>query len=480
MSTNPLAPSWLTVPAEPNRFDPTIWPKNLHRNDQGEAIFAGVAVSDLAEEYGTPLYLYDVAMLRERAVQIQRVFTQEFERVGSDVTVYYASKAFLSSDVTRIVLDAGLNIDVSTGGELSMALSAGAPGPRLGLHGNNKSDAELELAIRAQVGTIVVDYPGEIARIAAIASKVGRKQAVRLRVRTGVHAHTHEFLATAHEDQKFGVSLAEAPALVAQIRSLPTLEFRGLHAHIGSQIFGADGFAASVAVLLNLHAQLLADGPVPELNIGGGFGIAYTEADDPMPIETIASTLADTLAQSAAELGLTTLPNIAIEPGRWVVGPTGVTLYRTGALKDVSLTSEAGQPVTRRYLSVDGGMSDNARPALYGADYQVRLAGRSSDADPVLIRLAGKHCESGDIVVNDDYLPSDVAENELLLVAATGAYCWSLSSNYNFLARPAVVGVEAGVAQLWIRGETISDLLARDVGLERLQRQVPFSEGTII
>ncbi|MGB3414760.1 MAG: diaminopimelate decarboxylase [Microbacteriaceae bacterium] len=464
---NPLAPSWLSVPADLNSFDASIWPSSVHRAENGEVRLGGVAVSALAAEYGTPLYLYDTQMIRERAAEISRVFQDEFARVGTKAKVYYAGKAFLSSDIVHWMLEAGLNIDVSTGGELALALAAGAEGARLGLHGNNKSDAELETAIAAELGTIVIDYPGEIARIQRIAALQGRTQGVRLRVRTGVHAHTHDFLATAHEDQKFGVSLREVPALVAEIRASENLNFMGLHGHIGSQIFGAEGFAASLEVLLEMHTQLLEGGDIPELNIGGGFGIAYTEADSPMPIAEIAATLADALASTAARLGLATLPTIALEPGRWIVGPAGVTLYRTGALKDVELETETGQKATRRYLSVDGGMSDNARPALYEADYQVRLAGRSSTAEPVLVRLAGKHCESGDIVVYQDYLQSDVAADELVLVAATGAYCWALSSNYNFLHRPAVVGVADGKAELMVYGETVAELLSRDAGLDR-------------
>jgi diaminopimelate decarboxylase len=286
---------------------------------------------------------------------------------------------------------------------------------------------------------------------------------VRLRVNSGVHAHTHEYLATAREDQKFGTPLAEVPALVAAIRATGTLEFLGLHSHIGSQIFDSSGFEEAARRLLAVHAELLADGPVPELNLGGGFGIAYTSVDDPTPIAEIARRFAEIVAAESARLGIA-VPVVAVEPGRSIIGPAGLTLYAVGTEKDVEVTTETGSAV-RRYLSVDGGMSDNARPALYGADYSVRLANRSSAADPVLVRIAGKHCESGDIVVQADYLPGDAGVGDLLAVPATGAYCWSLASNYNYLGRPPVVAVRDGRARVIVRGETEADLLSRDTGI---------------
>lgn len=466
-TANPLAPEWLSVPADVNELNPDIWPSNLQRSASGEAVFAGIPVTELAARYGTPLYLIDRAQLRERATQIREAFEGALGTIGAQVTVYYAGKAFLSADVVRWMLDAGLSIDTSTGGELALALAAGAPGKKIGLHGNNKSQAELELAVSAGIKAVVLDHPEEIEQLAEIARRHSRVQGVRLRVRSGVHAHTHEFLATSHDDQKFGVGLAEVPELVAKIRQHPELEFLGLHAHIGSQIFGSEGFAASAAVLAELHAQLLEGGPVPELNIGGGFGIAYTEADQPAQIGALAASIAESLEKSFTRHGLSgaALPRIAIEPGRWIIGPTGITLYTLGARKDVAVPADDGSVSTRRYLSVDGGMSDNARPALYGADYTARLVSRSSSAAPVLVRIAGKHCESGDIVVQDDYFPEDAHGGDLAAVAATGAYCWSLSSNYNFVNRPAVVAVEDGAVQVLVRAETLDDLLRRDAGL---------------
>jgi diaminopimelate decarboxylase len=316
---------------------------------------------------------------------------------------------------------------------------------------------------------IVIDSAIEIERVAEAAGRHGRVQSVRLRVNSGVHAHTHDFLATAHEDQKFGVRLDQAVAHVEAIRSHDSLRFLGLHCHIGSQIFGSDGFAESAARLLEVQAELLTGGEVPELNLGGGFGIAYTVADDPTPVAELARQIVGTVVRECARLGIP-VPVFAFEPGRSIIGTAGTTLYEVGTIKDVLVsvpggadgTAEGAVDFVRRYVSVDGGMSDNARPSLYGADYSVRLANRASEAEPALVRVAGKHCESGDIVVLADYLPGDVAVGDLLAVPATGAYCWALSSNYNYLGRPAVVAVRDGDARVLIRRETETDLLARD------------------
>jgi diaminopimelate decarboxylase len=339
----------------------------------------------------------------------------------------------------------------------------------MALHGNNKSLAEIDRAVGVGIGVIVIDSALEIERVAEAAGRHGRVQAVRLRVNSGVHAHTHDFLATAHEDQKFGVRLDQAVEYSDAIRSHDSLRFLGLHCHIGSQIFGSDGFAESAARLLEVHAQLLAGGEVPGLNLGGGFGIAYTSADDPTPVAELAAAIVGSVARECERLGIP-VPALAFEPGRSIAGPAGATLYEVGTIKDVLVTvpdepgtaGSGADEVVRRYVSVDGGMSDNARTALYGAEYSVRIAGRVSDAEPALVRMAGKHCESGDIVVNADYLPGDVQPGDLVAVPATGAYCFSLSSNYNYLTRPAMVAVLDGEARLLVRRETEHDLLARD------------------
>ncbi len=287
-------------------------------------------------------------------------------------------------------------------------------------------------------------------------------------------------MATAHEDQKFGIPIADAAAAVARIREHPSLAFLGLHSHIGSQIFESDGFAEAARRLLALHAELLEDGPVPELNLGGGFGIAYTSVDDPPAIEEVAARFAHIVGDTAAELGIP-VPAVAIEPGRWVIGPSTTTIYTVGTVKDVpvSIDSTAGTAI-RKYVSVDGGMSDNIRPSLYGADYSARLVGRVSDAQPVLVRVAGRHCESGDILVHAEYLPGDVRPGDLLGVPATGAYGWVMASNYNYVARPPVVAVADGEARVIVRGETEDDLLRRDPGVREPSgvRRVASADGS--
>ncbi|AXE54889.1 diaminopimelate decarboxylase [Aurantimicrobium sp. MWH-Uga1] len=472
MASHPLAPTWLNADVDANELVDGVWASSVTRNSAGEVLVAGAHVSTLAQDFGTPLYVIDEAHARNRAVEVRNAFELVFTAIGTRAKVYYAGKAFLCTEVVRWVAEAGLNVDVASGGELAVALAAGIDPSRVGLHGNNKSQAEIERAVDVGVGTIVIDSFIEIGRIADAARRAGKKQRVRLRVNSGVHAHTHSFLATAHEDQKFGVTISDAPDLVAEIRSHESLEFVGLHCHIGSQIFGTDGFAESAARLLALHAELLKGGPVPELNLGGGFGIAYTPADKPTSIEEIAQEIASVVSAECSRLGID-IPVICVEPGRAVIGTSTFTLYEVGTVKDVSVDvvddngAPTGKFAIRKYVSVDGGMSDNARPALYGADYSVRIANRVSDAEPALVRIAGKHCESGDILVYADYLPGDVKPGDLLAIPATGAYCWSLSSNYNYLTRPPVVAVKDGVARVIVRGETEEDLLARDMGVIR-------------
>ena len=480
MSVSLLAPSWLQHPADANHLDSGVWSRNASRDADGVIVIAGRSVTSLVEEFGTPLFVLDEADARGRALETREAFDREFARVGATAKVYYAGKAFLSTQIAAWMIDAGLNIDVCSGGELAVALAAKVDPARLGLHGNNKSVAEIDKAVAVGIGAIVVDSLIEIERIAAAATKHGTVQAVRLRVNSGVHAHTHEYLATAREDQKFGITLADTPAAVATIRSHDSLRFLGLHSHIGSQIFESEGFAEAARRLLEVHAELLAGGPVPELNLGGGFGIAYTSADEALPVAEIARRFADIVSDRAAQLGIP-MPIVAVEPGRAVIGPSTMTIYEVGTVKDVmvstisvstsatsSVSTSPGSAKTavRKYVSVDGGMSDNVRPALYGADYSARIASRASDADAALVRVAGKHCESGDIVVAAEYLPGDVAPGDLLAVPATGAYCWSLASNYNYLARPPVVAVRDGRAKVLVRGETEADLLARDTGLD--------------
>ena len=493
MHANPLAPAWLQPPVDANALAAAVWPANAHRGDDGMLMLAGVRADDLVERFGTPVYVMDEADVRERATRVRAAFLSAFGRIDSTARVYYAGKAFLSAEVARWVAEAGLGIDVASGGELAVALAAGTDPATIGVHGNAKSDAELRRAIEVGVGSIVIDSFAEVERVAAIATELGRVQPVRLRINSGVHASTHEYLATAHEDQKFGVPLTRAVETVDAIRLHESLRFLGLHSHIGSQIFESDGFSAAISRLMGLHARLLQDGPVPQLNLGGGFGIAYTDVDEPRPIEDIANDMAAELASAAARLGVP-VPDVALEPGRSIVGPAGVTLYRVEVVKPLQVTvpmppfdpardgdTREDTVATRTYVSVDGGMSDNIRPALYRAEYSARIASRVSTAEPILARVAGKHCEGGDIVVHAEYLPGDVERGDLLAVPATGAYGWAMASNYNWIARPPVVAVRDGVARVIVHGETIDDLLRRDAGLDRGRTdsgQTAASEGS--
>jgi diaminopimelate decarboxylase len=457
-----FAPAWLVEPKDTNHIDSKIWPSGFKRSESGNISIAGVAIGQLAAQFGTPLMVIDQDDFFSRGKSVKSAFEQATNRIGSSAKIYYAGKSLLTTEIVKWIDQLGLNLDVSTGGELALALSGGISPDRIGLHGNNKSLYEIGRAVTANVGAIVIDSEIEIERIASVAGAQDKMQGVRIRVNSGVHAHTHEYLATAREDQKFGIAIPDVPALVEKIRSHSHLKFLGLHSHIGSQIFALDGFIESVRRLLPLHKQLLAGGPVPELNIGGGFGINYTAADDAPAIEVFADQISQEVAKVCADLGIE-VPVLCFEPGRVISGPAGITVYNVGTIKDVQL-SEDGVTGVRKYVSIDGGMSDNARPSLYSADYSPILASRSSIAKPALSRVVGKHCESGDIVVRNCYLPEDINPNDLVAVAATGAYCHSLASNYNYVTRPAIVAVKAGNAQLILRAETEADMFVRDPG----------------
>ncbi|MEL0237478.1 MAG: diaminopimelate decarboxylase, partial [Aquiluna sp.] len=456
---NPLQPDWLVAQKD---LDAKIWSKTARRNKAGALEVGSVPVAELVRKFGSPLYVVDEEDFGLRLTAVKKAFAEAASKHGTQVKLYYASKALLTTEVIRWVIDAGYAVDVSTGGELAVTLAAGATGEQIGLHGNNKSLVETARAVSADAPAIGIDSALEIDRIAPGAGAHDKVQPVGLRVHRVLHAHTHEYLATASEDQKFGVPITEVEALVAKIREHNHLKFLGLHAHIGSQIFSPDGFVESANRLLELHARLLSDGDVPELNLGGGFGIAYTQADKPLAIKEMAERIVSAVAAKCQALQIA-IPKLAFEPGRVIAGPAGMTVYTVGTTKQVKL-EEAG--ANRLYVSVDGGMSDNARPALYEAEYSVALASRNSDKSEQLVRIVGKHCESGDIVVRHGLLPQDVGVNDLLAVPATGAYCFSLSSNYNFVPRPAMVAVKSGEARLLVRAETEQDLLARDTGYE--------------
>ena len=442
-----------------------VWPASATLDESGALSIGGVRAVDLAQEFGTPVFVLDEQDFRARARLFRDAFESAFAEIGSSAEVYYAGKSFLCTAVARWVIEEGLRLDTCTGGELAVAARAGIDGPRLGLHGNNKSDAEIARAVDMRVGRIVLDSLAEVERVADAGAAAGRRVPVMVRVTTGVHAGGHEYISTAHEDQKFGLSIADGSALTAlrAVLARPELELLGVHTHIGSQIQDAAAFEVSARKLLALRAQLYAATGtlLPELDLGGGFGIAYTVEDSPVDITELARALADVVEQVSDELELA-VPRISIEPGRAIAGPSTVTLYEVGVVKPVTVGE--GDVRVRTYVSVDGGMSDNIRPALYGAEYTARLANRSSGKVKVRSRVVGKHCESGDIVIPDIDLPADVAPGDLLAVPATGAYGRSMASNYNLVARPPVVAVKDGVARVIVRRETEDDLLSTDMG----------------
>ncbi|MFC4564517.1 diaminopimelate decarboxylase [Nocardiopsis mangrovi] len=444
---NPPSP-----PQDLAELDPRVWPATATRVG-GELAIGGVPVSRLAADHGTALYVLDEDDFRSRARDYRAAFSE------AEADVYYAGKALLTKAVARWVLEEGLKLDVCTGGELAVALAAGFPADRIGMHGNNKSEAELARAVDAGVGRLIVDSFDEIDRLERLSAERGRVPDVLVRVTTGVEAHTHEFVATAHDDQKFGFALSTGAAEEAVRRVLAAghLSLVGLHSHIGSQIFDTAGFEVAArrvaAFLTRVHSEMGVS--LPELDLGGGLGIAYVPGDAPLAPDTIAKSLLDIVRRECETHGLP-VPRIAVEPGRAVAGPAGITLYRVGTVKDVE--------GIRTYVSVDGGMSDNIRTALYGSEYTCVLASRESDAPPMLSRLVGKHCESGDIIVHDLYLPADLRPGDLVAVAATGAYCHSMASNYNHVPRPALVAVRDGRSRTLVRRETEEDLLRLDVG----------------
>ena len=434
----------------------SVWSANAKFVD-GQLKVAGISAAELAREFGTPLFVLDEADFKARAIAFRDAMKEAF----SSSIVYYASKAFTCKEVARWISELGLGIDVATGGELEVALAVDFPAKRIQVHGNNKSVAEIERAVNVGVGNIVIDSIQEIARVATAAKKFNKVQPVMIRLNPGVEAHTIEAIATAHEDVKFGLSIATGVAwdAVKEIAKYPELDLRGVHAHIGSQIFIMDGHRMTIEKLLDFMARYRDEfgREMPDVDFGGGFGIVYTSEDAPLAISTAIREIKEAVVKGCAARSLN-IPHVAIEPGRSIVGPSMCTIYEVGTTKKVELENE-----NRNYISVDGGMSDNIRPALYGAIYQAYLANRTSAAKLQKSRLVGKHCETGDILIRDIELPEDIAPGDLIVIPATGAYGRSMASNYNHVPRPPVISVSNGSAKVIVRRENYEDLLRLDV-----------------
>lgn len=433
------------------------WSRGVTRDRRGVLTVGGLAVDALAEEHGTPLWVVDGDELRARCRDYVTAF-------GAD-RVIYAAKAWPTTAVLQIVAAEGLLVDVASGGELHTALAAGVDPARIVLHGNNKSPDELDRALEVGVGRIVVDAMEELDRLDGLARARGVRAPVLLRITPGIDAHTHEYVRTGHDDAKFGftLSLGLADAALERTLALDALELRGVHAHIGSQVFGTDAFVANAEVMVDVLARWRDEHGVVlgEVDLGGGMGIAYDEDDEPVDVAEVAVAVLSAVRERAAAHGLP-VPALLVEPGRAIVGPAALTLYRVGVVKDL--------PGLSRWVAVDGGMSDNIRPALYGAVHPAVLAGRASDAPLGPVMLVGKHCESGDVLGTDLPLPVDVTAGDLVATAATGAYTDAMASNYNRLPRPAAVLVEDGHARPIVRRETLDDLLRRDVPLDDARR----------
>lgn len=437
----------------------SIWSKNSSFVS-GELNLAGIPVSLLAKDFGTPAFFIDEAAFRERAISWRDGLKAEFG--DSAGHVFYASKAFTCTALAHWIKEIGIGIDVATGGELAVALAGEVDPQHIELHGNNKSLAEIDRAVSIGVHSIVMDSLHEIDRVSEVARKYGKRQAVLIRLTPGIQAHTHESISTAHEDVKFGFSISSgaAWAAVEKIAQLPELELRGVHCHIGSQIFGTEAFELAADRLLGFMAKYrdAYGAELPELDLGGGYGIAYLDGEETVEPSDVLPIIGKATREACAKYSLQ-LPLISIEPGRNIVGPTMFTLYEVGTVKDVVLDDGS----IRKYISVDGGMSDNARTALYDAEYSAVIAQRDSKAPTALSRLVGKHCETGDIIIRDIQLPSDVVPGDLIATPATGAYGRSMASNYNHVPRPPVVAVIDGKARVIVRRETEADLLALDV-----------------
>lgn len=437
-----------------------LWPMTATRDARGALQVAGVSLDALADEYGTPLYVFDVATIREQC----RRYTRAFDGVWPRPRVVYAGKAGMSRALLEIIAAEGLWLDVVSGGELAYALACGFPAGRIHFHGNNKTPDELRLALDSGIDTIAIDNFDEIDLLAELTSGRAARQTVLVRVNPGIDVHTHDYRKTGIPDSKFGLGIqnGQAEEAVRRIQAVPGLRLNGFHAHIGSQIFEIEPFVDTVETLFGFAGRMRdAHGvEIDEISPGGGLGIPYEATDPDAGVEDYVGAIAACARESAAQLGMAP-PVLTIEPGRTIVGQAGVAVYTVGVRKEI--------PGVRTYVSVDGGMADNIRPALYGAAYTAELVGRPSDGDLAPVTIAGKYCESGDILIECVALPP-LSPGDRLAIPAAGAYCLAMASNYNQALRPAVVFIEDGESRLTQRRETVDDLLRRDVTDVRLTR----------
>ncbi|GAA4087935.1 diaminopimelate decarboxylase [Streptomyces shaanxiensis] len=428
----------------------SVWPASAVEPREGEITVGGVPLAEVADRFGTPVYVIDEDEVRERCRTYRHVFP--------DADILYAAKAFLCRAMVHWVDEEGLGLDVCSAGELELAVTTGFPPENIVLHGNAKSPRDLDTALRLGVGRIVIDSPSEIARLAAAVGPDGH-QKVMVRVVPGISAGGHEKIRTGTEDQKFGLSISDGYAqyAIARILDQPQLELTGLHCHLGSQITSTKPYLAAVRRIVGLMARLKEQHglALPELDLGGGHGIAYRPGEPALDLTTLARKVRAELVEACAAAGLT-VPRLIIEPGRAIAGPAGIALYHVLAVKRTG---------AHTYVAVDGGMSDNPRPALYGVRYAPRLVGRHSTAAPAPVTVVGRHCEAGDIVAADVELPEDIRPGDLLAVPVAGAYHLSMASGYNMVGRPPVVAVDDGQARLLIRRESLEDIRSRDVGL---------------
>jgi diaminopimelate decarboxylase len=433
-------------------IDLGVLPRSATIDEQGHLVIGGSDLEQLAGVFGTPLYVYDEQEVRDRCRAYAAAFGAE--------AVAYAGKAFLCGAMARLVADEGLSLDVATGGEAFLAQRAGFPPARMVFHGNDKSDRELRMALTIGIGRVAVDSFDELDRIEALVHEGLRPPRVLVRVTPGVEAHTHEYIATGADDSKFGFTVATGAARDAAVRVAKSdaMELVGLHCHIGSQILRLEPFARASEVVAELAAEVarITGEPIGEINLGGGLGVPYTADDTDAPsIEHYAAFVREGYDRACALAGLDPAPRLTVEAGRSIVGPAGITLYTVGTIKEI--------PSVRTYVAVDGGMSDNPRPATYGAHYEAFVPARANAARPWVVTVAGKHCEQGDLLVRDAHVPADLAVGDVLATPVTGAYTYSMSSNYNLVPRPAVVFVRDGHARVVVRRETFDDLVARDV-----------------